>query len=34
MKLYLIFIIIDLIVLLAYPVLYIINQVRRLFHSN
>ena len=30
-KLYLIFFIIDLLVLLAYPVLFIVNQIRRLF---
>ena len=33
-KLYLIFILIDVLVLLAYPVLYVIDRVRRLFHIH
>jgi hypothetical protein len=31
MKLYLIFIIIDLLVLLAYPIVYVMNKVRKIF---
>jgi hypothetical protein len=34
LKLYLIFLIIDAIVLLVYPVLYLIDKARKLFHTH
>jgi hypothetical protein len=34
MKPYLIFLLVDLILLVAYPILYVIDRLRRFFHSN
>lgn len=34
MKLYLLFVLIDLMVLLAYPIVFVIYQVRKLFQAK
>ena len=34
MKPYFIFLLVDLILLVAYPILYVIERLRRFFHSN